>query len=538
MVAQGTTLAGRYRLDQRIGAGGMGEVWRGEDTVLARTVAVKVLLPGRLDDPGFGARFQGEARAMALINHPGVVDVYDYGVTDVPGDGPTAYLVMKFVDGEPLDRLLLRIGRIRPEAVMELIGQAAAAIQAVHDRGIVHRDVKPGNLLVQADGTLVLTDFGIARSDAASRLTDAGMVLGTAAYCAPEQAEGEPVTPAVDIYALGVVAYECLAGRRPFDGDTPVTIALKHIREQPPPLPADIPPHIRHVVERALLKSPAERWPTAAAMSQAARQAANPGASLTQPNPAQPNSGVFPKTGDWYEPPATGAYAATGAYPATGSFRTTAATPETPSTGQGGRRKQNKSKRGLTIVAVVAAVFASVGIGWAGVSMINSPGQATQKPPEVEHVAGTETPSVSASPSPRRPKPRTPTPKPPVTEKPSEEPSEEPSPSPSPSPSPKPTPKPSPSPSKEMRTVPLLWKLSADAAESTLLKNGFQGSFQTKGDTGLGCTEVYSQNPKGSTQAPVGSTITVYVRRIACPAASPSPSPSPTATSSGAATSP
>ncbi|GLX97440.1 serine/threonine protein kinase [Herbidospora sp. NBRC 101105] len=540
MVAQGTTLAGRYRLDQRIGAGGMGEVWRGEDTVLARTVAVKVLLPGRLDDPGFGARFQGEARAMALINHPGVVDVYDYGVTDVPGDGPTAYLVMKFVDGEPLDRLLLRIGRIRPEAVMELIGQAAAAIQAVHDRGIVHRDVKPGNLLVQADGTLVLTDFGIARSDAASRLTDAGMVLGTAAYCAPEQAEGEPVTPAVDIYALGVVAYECLAGRRPFDGDTPVTIALKHIREQPPPLPADIPPHIRHVVERALLKSPAERWPTAAAMSQAARQAANPGASLTQPNPAQPNSGVFPKTGDWYEPPATGAYAATGAYPATGSFRTTAATPETQSAGQGGRRKQNKSKRGLTIVAVVAAVFASVGIGWAGVSMINSPGQATQKPPEVEHAAGTETASPSSpSPSPRRSKPpRTPTPKPPVTAEPSKEPSKEPSPSPSPSPSPKPTPKPSPSPTKEMRAVPTLWKLSADAAEAALLKQGFQGSFQTKGDTGLGCTEVYSQNPKGSTQAPVGSTITVYVRRIACPAASPSPSPTPTATSSGAATSP
>ena len=120
---------------------------------------------------------------------------------------------------------------------MELIAQAASALQAVHDQGIVHRDVKPGNLLVQRDGTLVLTDFGIARSDVANRLTDAGMVLGTAAYCAPEQAEGAPVTPAVDIYALGVVAYECLAGQRPFDGDSPVTIALKHIREAPPPLP-------------------------------------------------------------------------------------------------------------------------------------------------------------------------------------------------------------------------------------------------------------------------------------------------------------
>ncbi|MEV4897047.1 serine/threonine-protein kinase, partial [Nonomuraea sp. NPDC055795] len=181
MVAQGTTLAGRYRLDTRIGAGGMGEVWRGEDIVLARTVAVKVLLPGRMDDPGFVARFQGEARAMATINHPGVVDVYDYGVS-----GDTVYLVMKFVDGEPLDRLLIRLGRIAPEPAMELIAQAASALQAVHDQGIVHRDVKPGNLMVQRDGTLVLTDFGIARSDLANRLTDAGMVLGTAAYCAPE----------------------------------------------------------------------------------------------------------------------------------------------------------------------------------------------------------------------------------------------------------------------------------------------------------------------------------------------------------------
>ncbi|MFC7647957.1 serine/threonine-protein kinase [Streptosporangium lutulentum] len=272
MVAQGTTLAARYRLDSRIGAGGMGEVWRGEDIVLARTVAVKVLLPGRTDDPGFLVRFQGEARAMATINHPGVVDVYDYGIHEVPGAGATAYLVMKFVDGEPLDRLLGRLGSIAPAAAMDLIAQAASALQAVHDQGIVHRDIKPGNLLVRSDGTLVLTDFGIARSDAASRLTDAGMVLGTAAYCAPEQAEGAPVTPAVDIYALGVVAYECLAGRRPFEGDTPVTVALKHIREMPPPLPQHIPPAIRALVEQSLAKDPARRFPSAMAMSNAARQ--------------------------------------------------------------------------------------------------------------------------------------------------------------------------------------------------------------------------------------------------------------------------
>ncbi|MFI6788432.1 protein kinase [Nonomuraea sp. NPDC050383] len=280
MVAQGTTLAGRYRLDTRIGAGGMGEVWRGEDVVLARTVAVKVLLPGRMDDPGFVARFQAEARAMATINHSGVVDVYDYGVS-----GDTVYLVMKFVDGEPLDRLLARLGRIPPQAAMELIAQAAAALQAVHQQGIVHRDVKPGNLLVQRDGTLVLTDFGIARSDLANRLTDAGMVLGTAAYCAPEQAEGAPVTPAVDIYALGVVAYECLAGQRPFDGDSPVTIALKHIREAPPQLPADIPPAVRALVERALSKDPARRFPSAKAMSETARQIAAGQTPLPAPMP-------------------------------------------------------------------------------------------------------------------------------------------------------------------------------------------------------------------------------------------------------------
>lgn len=281
MVAQGTTLAGRYRLDTRIGAGGMGEVWRGEDIVLARTVAVKVLLPGRMEDPGFVARFQGEARAMATINHAGVVDVYDYGVS-----GDTVYLVMKFVDGEPLDRLLSRLGRIPPQAAMELIAQAASALQAVHDQGIVHRDVKPGNLLVQRDGTLVLTDFGIARSDLANRLTDAGMVLGTAAYCAPEQAEGAPVTPAVDIYALGVVAYECLVGQRPFDGDSAVTIALKHIREAPPPLPPGIPPAVRTLVEIALSKDPARRYPTAKAMSEAARAIA----SGQAPNPCSRRS--------------------------------------------------------------------------------------------------------------------------------------------------------------------------------------------------------------------------------------------------------
>ncbi|WP_214110798.1 serine/threonine protein kinase [Acrocarpospora catenulata] len=549
MVAQGTTLAGRYRLDVRIGAGGMGEVWRGEDTVLARTVAVKVLLPGRLDDPGFAVRFQGEARAMATVNHPGVVDVYDYGVTEVPGDGPTAYLVMRFVDGEPLDRLLSRLGRIGPEPAMELIAQAAAAIQAVHDRGIVHRDVKPGNLLVRPDGTLVLTDFGIARQDAASRLTDAGMVLGTAAYCAPEQAEGEPVTFAVDIYALGVVAYECVSGRRPFDGDTPVTIALKHIRELPPPLPQDVPPAIRHVVERALAKSPADRWPTAAAMSQAAQQAIGATGTATGVTPAFAPP-AFPAG-----PPSTGSfgpqpYAPTGGYeqqtafdgPITGitaqDFRvgggpvaagTTAMTPQQPGTGRAARRAAKKSRTGpIAMAAAGTAVFA--GLAVFSINALNADTGAAPGPVPTLGVVS-PTPSPSPSRTRRSPRPASPSPTPSVSEpslSPSPSPSREPSERPS---SPKPSPSPSPSPSKPAgptKAVPALWQRTAEQATQLLHAAGFKPKVTFTGDGP--CAFVIKQVPKSGELAPVGSTVTVLLKRQECPSSpTPSPSPSPAA---------
>jgi eukaryotic-like serine/threonine-protein kinase len=267
MNAPGTQLAGRYRLDERIGAGGMGEVWRGTDEVLGRTVAVKLMLPALLHEPGFAERFRGEARTMANLKHPGVVDVYDYH----SDDAHTAFLVMEYVAGDPLSRTLRDVGRLTAVRTMALVGQAAAALQAAHDKGIVHRDVKPGNLLVRPDGTLVLTDFGIARSAATSQLTATGAVLGTASYISPEQAIGRGATPLSDVYALGVVAYECLAGRRPFEGDNPVEIALRHQQDAPPPLPADIPAAVRDVVMRALAKDPAHRWPSAAQFAAAAR---------------------------------------------------------------------------------------------------------------------------------------------------------------------------------------------------------------------------------------------------------------------------
>ncbi|MER7333255.1 MULTISPECIES: protein kinase [unclassified Micromonospora] len=267
MLSPGVQLGNRYRLDERIASGGMGDVWRGTDQVLGRTVAVKSLLPALLDDPDFAERFRGEARTMATINHPGVVDVYDFG-----NDQQIAFLVMEYVEGDALSATLARVGRLTPARTMALVAQAADALHAAHVKGIVHRDVKPGNLLVRPNGTLVLTDFGIARSDLVAQLTAAGSVLGTASYISPEQATGGVATAASDVYALGVVAYQCLAGRRPFEGDNPLEIAMRHVREAPRPLPADIPPQVRAVVERALAKDPAARWPSAAALAGVARQ--------------------------------------------------------------------------------------------------------------------------------------------------------------------------------------------------------------------------------------------------------------------------
>lgn len=267
MLSTGVKLGNRYRLDERIASGGMGDVWRGTDEVLGRTVAVKSLLPALLDDPDFAERFRGEARTMATINHPGVVDIYDFG-----SDQQIAFLVMEHVEGEALLATLNRVGRLTSARTMALVAQAADALHAAHLEGIVHRDVKPGNLLVRPNGTLVLTDFGIARSDLVAQLTAAGSVLGTASYISPEQATGAVATPASDVYALGVVAYQCLSGRRPFAGDNPLEIALQHVRDTPRALPADIPPQVRAVVEQAMAKDPADRWTTAAALAGVARQ--------------------------------------------------------------------------------------------------------------------------------------------------------------------------------------------------------------------------------------------------------------------------
>jgi eukaryotic-like serine/threonine-protein kinase len=269
MLQSGTVLGDRYILLEPVARGGMGQVWRADDSVLGRTVAVKTLLPNLSGRPDFAARFRAEARAMAALSDPAIVEIYDYGQTD-----GLAYLVMRFIDGESLQRLLRRTGPLPPATAMALMAQAAGALQAAHEQSIVHRDVKPSNLIVRSDGRLMLTDFGIAQLIAGDRLTEAGAVTGTAEYLSPEQVNGSPVTPATDVYALGVVAYEMLTRSRPFEADTPVAVALKHTRDQPPPLPAEIPDAVRHVVMRALAKDPEQRWLSAADMAEAANRAA------------------------------------------------------------------------------------------------------------------------------------------------------------------------------------------------------------------------------------------------------------------------
>lgn len=265
----GVTLSDRYRLQRHIATGGMGQVWEGLDTRLGRQVAVKVLKAEFSSDPEFIERFRAEARTVAMLNHPGIASVYDYGETELDGEGRTAYLVMEMINGEPLNTVLKRTGSLSLRHALDMLEQTGRALQVAHNAGLVHRDVKPGNILITPTGQVKLTDFGIAKAVDAAPVTQTGMVMGTAQYIAPEQALGRDATAASDVYSLGVVGYESVSGRRPFTGDGALTVAMKHIKEQPPPLPGNVPPNVRELIEIALLKEPGLRYRTGGAFADA-----------------------------------------------------------------------------------------------------------------------------------------------------------------------------------------------------------------------------------------------------------------------------
>ncbi|RNB42979.1 serine/threonine protein kinase, partial [Agromyces tardus] len=261
----GLTFGGRYELQSRIAIGGMGEVWQATDLVIGRQVAIKILKDEYLGDPGFLERFRAEARHAALVNHEGIANVFDYGEED-----GSAYLVMELVPGEALSTILEREHVLSTDKVLDIVAQTAGALQAAHAAGLVHRDIKPGNLLITPDGRVKITDFGIARIADQVPLTATGQVMGTVQYLSPEQASGHPASPTTDIYSLGIVAYEALAGRRPFTGESQVAIAMAQINETPPDLPVTVSEPVRNLVYSCIAKNPADRPQTAAHLARAA----------------------------------------------------------------------------------------------------------------------------------------------------------------------------------------------------------------------------------------------------------------------------
>ena len=360
----GMLLGNRYRLSERIAIGGMGQVWRAADELLGRPVAVKLLSARHAADEQFRTRFQAEARYAASLSHRGIARVYDYGGSgEGPGaDGPPGsgvpYLVMELVEGEPLSAALARDGRMPADVTLDIVAQAARALAAAHAAGIVHRDIKPGNLLLTPERQVKITDFGIARAAVGAHLTQTGMVIGTAQYVSPEQASARPVTAASDIYSLGVVAYECLAGRPPFAAETPIALALAHVSKPPPPLPDDVPPAVAALVGQMLAKDPAARPPSANAVAgRASALRADPDGSQ-DPWLTTPTGLVSPAT--WFaDPSPTTPAQSPGGYPGgPGGPGTTVA----PAAGTAAGRPRRRVVQALAAAALVLVVAVGVAL--------------------------------------------------------------------------------------------------------------------------------------------------------------------------------
>ncbi|WP_328349576.1 serine/threonine protein kinase [Mycobacterium sp. NBC_00419] len=381
----GVTLSGRYRLQRLIATGGMGQVWEAVDSRLGRRVAVKVLKAEYSSDPEFVERFRAEARTVAMLNHPGIAAVHDYGETDMDGEGRTAYLVMELVNGEPLNSVIKRTGRLSLRHALDMLEQTGRALQVAHAAGLVHRDVKPGNILITPTGQVKLTDFGIAKAVDAAPVTQTGMVMGTAQYIAPEQALGHDATAASDVYALGVVGYEAVSGKRPFVGDGALTVAMKHIKETPAPLPADLPPNVRELIEITLVKNPGMRYRNGGQFADAV------GAVRAGRRPPRPNSAPTIRAtpaaipGSSPRLPAVAPTPAPRPRPATGGHRT-----------QPARRTFSSGQRALLWAAGVLGALAII----SAILIVLADRDRRNTPPVQRTETETVTPSPSAQPAP------------------------------------------------------------------------------------------------------------------------------------------
>src|SRR6266542_112322 len=264
MAVSNTLLNGRYRIVRKLGTGGMANVYLAEDEVLGRRVAIKILNDRHAGDDQFVERFRREAKNAASLSHPNIVSIYDRGEAE-----GTYYIAMEYLDGRSLKELIVARGPAPIHLAVDYARQILAALRFAHRHGIVHRDIKPHNVLVDGEGRLKVTDFGIARAGA-SQMTEVGSIIGTAQYLSPEQAKGAPVDQTSDLYSVGVVLYELLTGTVPFNGDTPVEIAIKHLSQVPRPpseLRSQVPHDLDSVVLRALAKDSSERYQSAEEMA-------------------------------------------------------------------------------------------------------------------------------------------------------------------------------------------------------------------------------------------------------------------------------
>lgn len=382
---QGVSFGGRYELQSRIAIGGMGEVWEATDHVIGRTVAIKILKDEYMGDPGFLERFRAEARHAALVNHEGIASVFDYGE-----ENGSAYLVMELVPGEALSTVLERDGALSADKTLDIVAQTASALQAAHAAGLVHRDIKPGNLLITPDGRVKITDFGIARIADQVPLTATGQVMGTVQYLSPEQASGHPASPATDTYSLGIVAYECLAGKRPFTGESQVAIAMAQINEQPPPLPPTVPIPVQNLVMAMIAKKPADRPSSSATVARAA-QALRRGdlnsAAIAVPAIA---------TGGVASDDATRLLTASGDDGATRILPTTAQLPTGEEVEEDGEKKKKRSPWTWPLIALIALLV--IVLGGTVFALMNQ-GDGDPKPTESTTTSQSAKPTPSDTPT-------------------------------------------------------------------------------------------------------------------------------------------
>lgn len=489
---QSRTLNGRYRLDEMIGEGGMAVVYRGYDLVLGRVVAVKVLREQYGNDRNFLLRFNREAQSAAKLSHPHIANVYDVG-----HDGDTHYIVMEYVNGPNLKDLIRRQGPFTVDGAAFVLRQVAEALDAAHRHGLVHRDIKPQNILVDENGQAKVVDFGIAKGLTDTNLTETGTGMGTVHYVSPEQARGERATPASDIYSTGVVLYEMLTKELPFDADTPVGVAMQHVSAAPPsPIEFNhsIPPEVEAIVMRALAKDPAERFPTAMALA-AALDHWEEGPSASQATRVMGAGGAGVATARGARPRTAGA----GARPARGGGRP----PAKPYAREQTFRDDIGCVTWLIGSAILIGLIGLVVLGFklGDFSFLSPSGSANLSSPTSQSgivlnptsttVGVTTTPTARGTRTPTASTTGTPFASPTETET--------------------DTPTPSASPTPEMANVPNLINSTLDQAKTAVIPGDFKIDQQQAYSDVFPAGVIIDQNPAPETPAEKGSTISVTV---------------------------